>query len=215
MDWAQFVLGVSSTILSTFVGASAAFHLERKQKKDDLIKMRVEIANRALFTLNRQLGILRGIRNQVINSVPNDSMRWITMPAWLPRNYDHLRFNIGELAFLFDSKDPNVLNDIMLEEDRFFEAINTLNERSHYHRVELQPLLVRLGIQNNAAYIVGELEEKLGHDVVGNMKTLTQALSEHVPEGMEGIRNIYDKLRAILVELLPEEKIIKLQFPAD
>jgi hypothetical protein len=214
MDWSAFTLYISTTVLATFLGASAAFYLERRAKQKENNRASLASANRALFILSRQFGILNQVRNQVINPVRNDPGAWINMPAVLPKTHDDLRYDIGSLQFLLESGDPNLLTELLMEEDRFFEAIKTINERSRKHSNELQPKLAAMGIKEGTYYSsAAELEKALGIDLIGSMKTLTKALTEHVDEGIDGLKAIHEKLTNMFSKLFPGQRILKIKFP--
>lgn len=214
MDWSAFTLYISTTVLATFFGASAAFFLERRTKKKENKIASLASANRSLFILSRQFGILNQIRNQVINPVRHDPGAWINMPAVLPKTHDDLRYDIGSLQFVLESEEPNLLTELLMEEDRFFEALKTINERSKKHSNELQPKLAMLGIKEGTyLYSAAELEKALGMDLIGSMKTLTKALTEHVDEGIDGSKAIHEKLIRTFTKLFPDERILKVKFP--
>ena len=213
MDWSVFTLYVSTTILATFFGASAAFFLERRTKKKEYKQVSLSSANRALFILSRQFSILNQFRNQIINPVRDDPGAWINIPAILPKTHEDLRYDIGSLQFLFESEDPNLLTELLMEEDRFFEAIKTINARSKKHSNELQPKLAALGVKEGAYCTDLELEKTLGIDLVWSMKSLTKSLVEHVDEGIDGLKAIHDKLISTFTKLFPDERIIEIKFP--
>ncbi|MFH1235844.1 MAG: hypothetical protein V1685_02810 [Parcubacteria group bacterium] len=213
MDWSAFTFYISTTVLATFFGASAAFYLERRTKKKENKQASLASANRSLFILSRQFGILNQVRNQVINPVRDDPGAWINMPAVLPKTHDDLRYDIGSLQFLLESEEPNLLTELLMEEDRFFEAMKTINERSKKHSNELQPKLAALGIKEDTYCPAAELEKALGIDLIGSMKTLTKALTEHVDEGIDGLKAIHEKLICTFTKLFPDERILKVKFP--
>lgn len=213
MEWSLFTLYVSTTILATFFGASVAFYLERLTKKKEYKQVSQSSANRALFILSRQFSILNQFRNQVLNPLRDDPGAWINIPAILPKTHEYLRYDIGSLQFLFESDNPNLLTELLMEEDRFFEAIKTINARSNKHSNELQPKLAALGVKEGAYFTNFELEKMLGIDLVGSMKSLTKSMLEHVDEGIDGLKAIHDKLISTFTELFSDEKIIKIKFP--
>ncbi|MFC1825390.1 hypothetical protein ACFL9T_21975 [Thermodesulfobacteriota bacterium] len=213
MDWSVFTIYVSTTILATFFGASAAFFLERRTKKKEYKQVSLSSANRALFILSRQFSILNQFRNQVLNPLRDDPGAWINIPAILPKTHEDLRYDIGSLQFLFESADPNLLTELLMEEDRFFEAIKTINARSNKHSNELQPKLAALGVKEGTYCTDFELEKTLGIDLVGSMKSLTKSMVEHVDEGIDGLKAIHDKLISTFTELFLDEKIIEIKFP--
>lgn len=213
MDWRAFILYISSTILATFFGASAAFYLERRTKAKEKKQASLASANRALFTLSRQFSILNQIKSQVVDPVRSDPGAWINMPSVLPKAHGDLRYDIGSLQFLLESEVPNLLTELLMEEDRFLEALKTINERSNKHFNELQPKMAALGIETGQQCSATEIERALGADTVGAMKTLTKALIEHVDEGIDGIKTIHEKLGSVFAKLFPGEKIIEIKFP--
>lgn len=214
MDWSAFTLYISTTILATFFGASVAFFLERQTKRQEKMQVSLASANRSLFILARQFSILNQIRNQIINPVRDDPGAWLNMPAVLPKAHDDLRYDIVSLQFLLESEEPNLLTELLMEEDRFFETMKTINERSKKHSNELQPKLAAMGVKEGTYFASAvELEKALGLDLIGYMKTLTKALTEHVDEGIDGLKVIHDKMTGTFTKLFPHERILKVTFP--
>jgi hypothetical protein len=117
------------------------------------------------------------------------------------------------LQFLFETETSNLLNELLVEEDRFFEALRTANERSKVHLNELQPELAELGLKHTDVVTASELEEKLSPNTLQVMKSLTSALIKHADEGIDGLKAMYSKLRDAFVKLFPGKIIIEFQFP--
>lgn len=212
IDCTSLILYISTTALSAFAGASAAFYWERYTKRNEEKKKATSAGNRAIFLMSQQYNVLNGLKKQLIDHVRNDPNVWINMPASLPRAHDDLRFDIASLQFLLISDNPNLLGELLVEEQRFFEALKTINERSLYHRNELQPKLDALKIQQGQYVIPSQLEASLGAVMVGTLKTLTSALIEHTDEGMEGVKNIHSKLVDQLRNMFPGERIIEMKY---
>jgi hypothetical protein len=213
MDWWQYVLYVSTTILATFVGGSGAFYWERRNKEKEDLQEKLASANRAIFILSRQFSILNGIRNQHINPARDNPAAWLLMRPILRREHSDLKYEINNLQFLFVSATSNILNELLLEEDRFHEAIKTLNERSRIYSAELQPQVEQLGLRPTDEVPLSVIEEKLSPNTVSSIKDLTKALIEHVDEGIEGLKNVYSKLYDAFVNLFPGKPLIEIKFP--
>lgn len=211
IDW-SLVQYFFVTAIAAFAGASTAFLWERYQKKNDEKIKDLSAGNWAIFLLQQQYSVLNMINKQLIGTYRNAPGSWVNIPAALPMIHDDLHHNIASLQFLLKSKNPNLLSELLLEEQRFFEAIKTLNERSKLHRQELQPKLDILKIQQDQYVLTSEFESALGPVVVGGLKTLTSALIEHTDEGMDGIKKIYNEMRSQLEKMFPGKKIIKLEF---
>ena len=141
----DYIFHIIATITSVFIGATAAFFWERLTRRKEREKELVAAGNRAIFIISRQFSVLNQLKAQIIDPVRNDPDAWVKMSAVLPRSHEDLRFDIGSLQFLLDSESPNILNELLVEEDRFFEAMKTINERSHKHYNELQPRMAGHG----------------------------------------------------------------------
>lgn len=208
----DYIFHIIATITSVFIGATAAFFWERLTRRKEREKELVAAGNRAIFIISRQFSVLNQLKAQIIDPVRNDPDAWVKMSAVLPRSHEDLRFDIGSLQFLLDSESPNILNELLVEEDRFFEAMKTINERSHKHYNELQPRMAELGIQAPSQHPANKVKQALGADIVAAMKTLTQAAIEHVDEGMDGLIKVHKKLRTSLKTIFPDKKIIDIKF---
>jgi hypothetical protein len=214
-DWSSLILYISTTVLSAFAGTSAAFYLERSKKEDEEKKKELSAGNRAIFLISQQYNILNTLKNQLIEPYKDNPGAWVNIPAVLPRCHDDLRFDVAALEFLLDSSNPNILGELLVAEQRFLEAIKTVNERSILHRDRLQSQIAALKYERGTYVLPGELEAGLDKEVVGGLKTLTAALIEHVNEGMEGLTNVYRKLADHLSMMFPGKRIIKLKLPED
>jgi hypothetical protein len=209
------MLYISTTVLSAFAGTSAAFLLERRKKEDDERKKDLAAGTRAIFLISQQYNILYSFKNQLIEPYRYDPGGWMNMPASLPRTHDDLRFDVAALQFLLNSENPNLLGELLLEEQRFFEAIKAVNERSILHRDRLQSQVATLKLQRGDYVLAPQIEEALGAAIVGGLKTLTTAIIEHTDEGMEGLKKVHGKLVDQLMKIFPGERILQFTFPGD
>jgi hypothetical protein len=200
------------TAVAAFVGASAAFYWERCQKENDETNRNLSAGNRAIFILSQQYNVLYSLNKYFIDPFRKDPSGWLNMPAALPLEHNDFHFDVASLQFLLNSGNSNLLSKLLLEEQRFFEAIKTLNERSQLHRYELQPKLDTIIISKESFLITPEIEKELGQTIIGGLKTLTSALTEQTDEGMAGIKKIYNEIKSQLEKEFPNKKIIKLEF---
>lgn len=187
---------------------------KNKEKKEETLR-KLAAGNSAIFLLGQKFNVLHNIKKQLIEPVRNDPGAWINLRSTLNRNHNDLRFDVESLQYLLYSENPSLLHELLIEDQRFFEAIKTLNKRSFIHNNQLQPRLEQIDYYEGVFVYSSEIEAALGYTLVGQMKTLTQALMEHTYEGLEGIKNMHDKLFEQIKKMFPDGKIIKLNFPED
>jgi hypothetical protein len=67
------------------------------------------------------------------------------------------RLDIEAVLFLLETSDRELPFRLLVEQQRFDEAVKTLNERSRLHLNVLQPKLVAAGVQEGRDYAPDDL----------------------------------------------------------
>jgi hypothetical protein len=123
-------------------------------------------------------------------------------------NENDIKLNIESLYFLLETDERNILGEVVIEEARYRGALQSINERSHIHREDVQPLLERAGIVEGVEYPLGQIENALGNRLYKIIQLSTEEMINAVDETVLSLRTVADKLRASLKKVYPDEKII-------
>jgi hypothetical protein len=119
-------------------------------------------ANRALFVLMRQFNALENIRRQRLVPLEDKPDRHLALVPSPALNYSQWRVDFSSLQFLLATPNTKLLLDLMLKDDQFHAAVQSVNERSQLHLASVQPLLARAGFVTNTDYPLDQFESALG-----------------------------------------------------
>jgi hypothetical protein len=197
------------TMVAAFGGAWYAFRLSDKAKARETEQAQVAAINRAQFTLIQQINTLRFIDAQIVEPVRSHSGRFIAMRPGLPVTATS-RLDIDSLLFLLETEDRELLFRLLVEQQRFDEALKALNERSHLHINILQPKLVAAGIQENREYSSEELIRALGPEFATRLERLTDDTILHIEKNIESGLALVGEFHAKMKARFPKRSIIRL-----
>jgi hypothetical protein len=207
-DPLELIIPALTTLVAAFLGAYFAFRFQNNREEEKKHQNNVEAANRALFNLSRIINELEVIKKQVIDPVRDRPDRYLAMQPFLIPNYDDMKFNIDSLTFLLESKSPNILGEILVEETNFHQVINSLNNRSELHRYQVQPILEAAGVRVGGQYLAADIERALGQRIFIQIQNATDNLIEHVDETLVSSQKIMDKLVSNLKRIYPKSEFL-------
>ncbi len=197
-----FVAAVA-TLLAAFFGAFAAFKLEDRIRRNREIRDNIGAGNRALFTLIRFWNDLAVIRKQIMEPFRNHPGRAVAMPPTQNLEEGRLTLNLGELSFLIARREGTLLNQLLVEEDRYRSLIASLNERARIHFGTAQPALARAGIEEGRDYVLDDIRAALGDPLFYTLDRLTTEIVDHTDCTIRSIEESIDELRLALKRIYP------------
>lgn len=100
------------------------------------------------------------------------------------------------------------MGEIAVEEERYQSAVDVINERSRFHRQEVQPVLDRAGVVQGGNYTFAQIEAALGNLLYVTIRQVTDQVIDHVDSTVVSLKAAADKLRASLKKPYPNEIII-------
>ncbi|MGH8769683.1 MAG: hypothetical protein ACREV2_00665 [Burkholderiales bacterium] len=212
MNLGAYFSELVSAAIGTFVGAYAAFALERGHRADEQKKLRAAEGNLAILTLFQMWNVLRQYQKEVIEPAPDHKGRWLAMKATLPQSAEHVGFDPVRLEFLFESENKNLLPQLLLEERRFQIALAMINRRSTLMLEKVFPALEAKGVKEGTNLEEGVARAMLGPSLAAEVVQTTESIVQNVNEDVESIKATYEELRKQLVLLLPSAKLIQLGF---
>jgi hypothetical protein len=211
MDTAKIIeLSISAftTLLASFSGAWFAFLFTKKKAEADEHNDQAAAANRALFVLMRQFNALENIRRQLV-LIEDKPDRHLVLKPSPSLDYSQWRVDFSSLPFLFDtSKNTELLFNLMLEDEQFHAAVQSVNERSQLHLASVQPLLERAGLTANNYYLLDHLESALGSRLTDMIRLATDEVYLHVGKLCESSPQVVAAASKSFKEIFPKHKFL-------
>jgi hypothetical protein len=201
----------SASLGGTFVGAWAAFQLNIHESKKKIEDEQVVAANRALFALIAQLNMLSDIKRKQVDPFRNDPARFINMPALPPLEYRIPPLEIQSLGFLLETNSRQLLLTLLIEEQRFQDAIQAINLRSSLHLQSAQPLLSQAGIFPGAECTLSQLDEVLGFLLSASLTNATDNLICHIDSTCKSLDKAIKEAAAQLKSKFPYRDFLKVE----
>lgn len=210
LEWKD--VGVSAlALIGTFIGATLAFRMNEEKEKNDVEERKVQAINSALLVILRQHNALAQTKRD-LERYPDNINAALNMPAFKSPNYDDLIHNVAALEFLINSKDPNIILKLTVEQERFHQAIESMNIRNDFYVGELQREVSAKGM-NKRSFTAEEAEAILGERVFGTAVNSICNAREHIFESCLSLPAIAHELRVIAKELFPERKFLDYEIP--
>ena len=195
-------------MVGTFVGALFAFRLNESKEHDQLVKDRRAALNRALFVVERQY---KGVRSlaKLLAQYKSEVERAFNCPAFRPPSYSDLTQDFDTLAFLLEAAEPNVLMRLTIEQEGFYQTMETLRIRNEFYVSEVQPAIAKGGF-NRRIVPAQELEAAFGEWLFGAAMNQATFLYANVSQAEKRLLAMHSELFAAAKKLYPDAKFIKL-----
>ncbi len=177
MNWADVAANVIPTGLAALGGAWAAFLLEssrqkRRQKDNQYAAIRL-----AHFAVMSQYQELITLRDSYLRDLESQADAWLRLHP-MRLGFAAPTVNIPELAFTFESSDPDLLNRLVVGEARYQTVRKIITIRNDEH-LALQSRVAALQAKDKD--IDGAEDEEtfsrmLGKDLIAQLKAMTAEL---------------------------------------
>jgi len=196
-----------ATLVAAFYGAKYAFQFQKDKAKEDERRLNVVNGNSVIFTMMRMITILRNVQKQIIEPARSHPARFLQMR---PTQYlgDDIKLNIESLYFLLETDERNILNEVVIEEQCYLSALQSINERSRIHREEVQLVLEKAGVIEGSDYSLRQIENALGERLCKTLQIVTEDMVNDVDGTILSLKAVADKLRESLKRIYPDDKII-------
>jgi len=194
------------SLFSTFFGATFAFRLNQDKEAKKLETERREALNRASFVLIRQWNAMDQLVRQ-FQTYPPPFARAFNMPAFKPPAYEDLSHSIAELDYLIDSSNPGLLMDLVVEEERFHQALEALRIRNEFYVNEVQPALEKHEL-NRKTVTPEQVRALLGERVFEGAMNGAGTAWEQIFAASESLPKVHQALLAQGRKLFPGKKFI-------
>jgi hypothetical protein len=196
-----------ATLVAAFYGAKYAFQFQKDKAKEDERRLNVVNGNSVIFTMMRMITTLRNVQKQIIEPARLHPARFLQMR---PAQYfgNDIKLNIESLYFLLETDERNILGEVVIEEQRYLSAVQSINERSRIHREDVQPVLERAGVVEGGDYSLRQIENALGERLYKTLQLVTEDMVNDVDGTILSLKTVADKLRESLKRIYPDDKII-------
>lgn len=194
-------------LFGTFLGALFAFRLEQYRERLREGAAQKAALNRALLVLGYHHNGIRNYRDEMLKYKSEIELAF-NFPALQPSDNFDLRQEFEGLTFLLDSKNPQLIFDLLIEQERFDAVLQTIRQRNQFYVEQVQPVFAAKRL-NNRAVSRGELETELGDYLFGGALQGASSMREHVDKSNESIPALALRLRATAKELFPHEKFVQ------
>lgn len=189
-------------IFSAFTGAYFAFSFsswreKRRERSDNKLAITT-----VYFIVVRQHNAIKNMRSYM-EPYETDACRHFNMPAYLSGDYSNLVVDFQSLAFLLDSKYPDLLDAIDLEAIRFKQALETEKLRADTLVSFGQPALLAAGLSPgtiraptlHASSVPDHVNQKCMHQ--------TNDVYLHVYDSDASLSILREQIKAFAVEAFP------------
>ena len=196
-------------LLGTFLGATLAFRLNEDKEATKLKAARRAALNRAMFVLGRQHNAIRQLKKE-FDRFESHIEKAFKLPAIKPPSYTDLVHNFGDLEFMLESSDPNLLFLLTVEQERFHQALESLNIRNTFYVDEIQHAMAEKSL-NNKPLSIDQLASSLGERLFNGAVNGANVAFEHIAASNETIPQLHAKLFKFAKEMFPEHKFVRFE----
>ena len=113
IDLTQAAISGAVCLVAAFAGAYFAFKFQSQTRRKDIDEQDILAALEALFCLVRMVNHVSAFREQFIEPIRGEKLRYFSMPP-MPEHTEKYSFNWSKLTFLLTSEHANVLNELSL-----------------------------------------------------------------------------------------------------
>ncbi|MDX1367477.1 hypothetical protein [Pseudomonas sp.] len=202
----DYLVRAFTVAVGAFIGAFSAFWLKSYEEGKKYKASQKRSLNSALFVLVRQINAIHCIK-QDLEKYKTPFERGLSLPAMKPPDYSNLKQDIESLHFLIDNDSAQILMELTVEQERFEQAINSINLRNEFYVKEVQPALSFHAL-NGRPLPLAEFEEKLGERLFQGAINGAATLYEHVYTSEGSLHEKYTELRDLAKKIFPGEKFI-------
>jgi hypothetical protein len=185
-----------ATLAGAFAGACAAFLLESMRRAREEKRRKIGAANIALLTLSSMWWELYNYESQVVRPKISDRLREV--PLWLKispavRRAPDLKFDIPALGFLLHSVNPEVLPELVLQEQRYRDFVAGVEQRdAAISRARDRMDAKNIGAERYATD--AELKDVIGIRGIGELRTMTAGMIRAMYQTLEDMAAVYGQL---------------------
>lgn len=211
MIWPEIVLQVAVAGFSAFGGAFAAFLLERRRDREKQIDERYLEARFAHLLILEQYQELMVLEQHSLEPYRGREDAWRMLPPSIAGSIA-ASLNVEALAFMLEGSDPDLLNRLIVGQQRYNTVRKVVELRQQAHS-DMQSRVASLIAQGDeGANSEAAMNRAVGLDVVGSLKSLTSALFEVNPSALDLLINNLQDLAEFIRKTFPKKREPKVDF---
>lgn len=195
-----------ATLVAAFAGSYTAYLLEFKREEQKASRNLIDSVNIALLNYANAINTLLNFRKYSINPYSEGSAPHLEIPATVAMNPEKFTVEIHEFTQLYNNQDVlNLIAEISSDIDGYKNLISAINERSHFHKTQYQPVqskLKEVRSEDKAKKILGDVIWntllELTNNIVELTDTMIDSLEKNANEVHEVMKKYVDKPEKIL-----------------
>ena len=211
LDLAQIIISGSVSLVAAFAGAYFAFKFQAASKEKETVAANITGALDGMFTLLRMLNRVGAYRNQIVNPVRDQRLRFFSMPP-THEVTEEINFSWASLTFLMGTPHANVLADISLAHTKFQTLVSAIVQRNSIMLEHVQPRAAAAGLrQGELAVTEASIEGLIGHRIYASLERLTDDIIEFTDASYLELSQNIDNLRTSILNIYPHAVLPKFE----
>ncbi|MCD5360300.1 hypothetical protein [Chromobacterium aquaticum] len=196
------------SLFSTFIGATFAFRLNEHKETEKLLATQKASMNRALFIIIRQFNAISQIK-QDFDNYSDKYNRAFNMPAFKPPSYSDLTHNYSDLEFLLELENahPNLLLHLTVEQERFFQAMDSISIRNEFYVNEFQIAIEKMSM-NGRNFHTDEIKTLLGERLFKGAITGAETAKNLIDASYISLQTLHKEVQDTARSIFPGKKFI-------
>lgn len=194
-------------LFGTFAGALLAFRLEESRDRAKEVRTQKAAINRALVVLGYQHNEVRTYRDLML-PYKHDIELAFNFPASQPPEHADMRQRFDDLDFLLASSTPQILFELIIEQERFDQAMAMIRHRNEFYVNQVQPVFAHF-IGNGNLVSSAELKATLGEYLYGGAMQGATSMRSHIEDSNMSLPELQEKLRNVAKEIYKDEKFVR------
>lgn len=188
-----------ATLVAAFIGAQAAFSMQKNKAKQDDIRKQCATVNHTIYLLGVMYSNFKGYTTQAITPALAIPLPWLAIKHKI--SSPEVKLPHEGLLFLLNTPDTaNFYLELLHIERCYNITCDIINILHQAHTEELQPKLEALGYGRLSVIEKKLVESQLGPALVAKLKTLTDDAFTDVPKIMESTKDLNARFRAAMTE---------------
>ena len=213
LPFVNTIIAPLATLLAAFFGAKFAFQLQTEKQEKDRIYDEVKYGNKAIFEIIRTYNKFVSIRNQFIDPQRNNPLRHYFILPITGVDAHVTNIDFDSLAFLINTKDPDILNKLSAFQQEANSTIEVINQRSKMHFDVIQHA-VEIAEKTHGSRLS---EQQIDAEVGNRYKTVIKSSTDIMVECVDSVIALSEEHVKNLSELLKStykgHTIIKMEIP--
>lgn len=207
-DAPRLLIEFGGIVLSTFIGAWAAFALQTSREERKLRAGHAAAMREAQFALVAQISVLRGLDQHYLAEWRNDPNRDVRLKGI--RNHQEIpAINLGSLGFLLTSDDPDLPNVLLDCQNKCNVVLGILDDRFEEMRRFLAKVQVAQQEHKLPEEVTADLvREAVGGEICGALRALTDDLYDAVDRAIVANDVAFAQLGQQMNKQFPGEPVL-------